>query len=188
MLIEQKAKAAAKYATKTLKQLQITDSVKKLATTQTNVSKGTATTAAAKAGAEGAATLAAANVSVRKITTGAAGLAMDEAAMRAARQLQQASASLTTTKCLKKANEQISNDTIYKYWGDYGQFGDKQPRTTGPYSKDIYTNLSAFLSYDTAHAEDCRSKHLIIDGLKAFNIFSRSLKAFLFGSQVSLFR
>ena len=178
MLIEQKAKAAAKDATKTLKQLQITDSVKKLATTQTNVSKGTATTAAAEAGAEGAATLAAANVSVRTTTTGAAGLAMNKAAMRAIGQLQQASASLTTTERLKKANEQISNDTIYEYCGDYGQFGDMQPCTTGPYSKDIYTNSSAFLSYDTAHAEDRRLKHLIINGMKAFNTFFEKSEVF----------
>ena len=159
MIIEHKTKLAAKDAAKTLEQLQITDSVKKLATTQTNLSKGTATTAAAEAGAERAAILAVATVSVGTTTTVTAGPAVGKVAMIAARQLQQVSASLTTTERLKKANEQILNDTIYKYWGDYGQFGDKQPSTTGPYSKDIYTNSSAFLSYDTAHADDRRSKH-----------------------------
>ena len=108
---------------------------------------------------------------------------MGKVAMIATEQLKQAPVSSTTTERLKVVNEQVSNDIIYKYWEDYGQFGNKQPRTTGLYSKEMYTNSSAFLSYDTAHAEDRKLKHMITDGLNAFDTFSRSLKTFPFAAK-----
>ena len=148
-----------------------------MATTKTNASKGAAITAAAKAGAEGEATSAAANVSVGTTITAEAGLPADEAGMKESG-VQSPSAPLTTTEILKKVNEQISNDIIYEYWKNLGQFGDTHPRMTGPYSKDIYTNSSAFLSYDTAHADDHRAKKLIIDGLDKFNKYFEQSKGF----------
>ena len=43
------------------------------------------------------------------------------------------------TAAVAAANERLSGEIIYTYWDDYGQFGNKDPRKTGPYSTPAYT-------------------------------------------------
>ena len=62
------------------------------------------------------------------------------------------------TKLTKAANERLSKDIIYIYWDDHRQFGNNNPRKTGPYSNSAYTGAKEYLSYDSAHAEDCKKR------------------------------
>ena len=82
---------------------------------------------------------------------------------------QQGSTLLTLSERLEAANNQTEKDIMYKYWENLGQFGDKKPRKTGHYSKDLYVNSSAFTSYDIAHKDDPRGKKKILDGMNAFD-------------------
>ena len=70
--------------------------------------------------AGGAAMIAAGIVSVGTATTAAAEAAVGKAAMIVAGQMKQTLVTLTPTDRLKVANNQVSNDIIYKYWEDYG--------------------------------------------------------------------
>lgn len=73
------------------------------------------------------------------------------------------------TARLKAANETLSKDIIYTYWNGFGQFGDKKICMKGSYTNVIYTGQKEFLSYNTAHASDLRSKHiLLLTGMKEF--------------------
>ena len=87
--------------------------------------------------------------------------------------------SLTLSERLKAANNQTEKDIMYKYWENYGQFGDRKPRKTGPYSKDIYVNAPAFTSYDIAHKDDSKGKKKMLDGMNAFDTgFEKSVGFF----------
>mgnify|MGYP005631639623 CR=1 FL=1 len=43
------------------------------------------------------------------------------------------------TEVVATANERLLGGILYTYWNDYGQFGNKDPRKTGPYSTPAYT-------------------------------------------------
>ena len=58
------------------------------------------------------------------------------------------------TELIKAANERLLKDIIYTYWDDHGQFGNKNPRKTGPYSNSSYTGAKEYLSYDSAYVDD----------------------------------
>ena len=51
-------------------------------------------------------------------------------------------------------NERLSKNIIYIYWDDHGQFGNNDPRKTGPYSSPTYTGAKEYQSYDSPPTED----------------------------------
>lgn len=71
---------------------------------------------------------------------------------------------------VKLANVILSKTVIYTSCDDLRQFGDRQPRLKSPYAGTFYTNQKEFRSYNTPIASDSKSKHLLMMGLKEFNI------------------
>ena len=67
------------------------------------------------------------------------------------------------------ANERLLGEIIYTYWDDYGQFGNKDPRKTGPYSTQTYTGAKEYKSFDTPHPDDCnKRKNIMLNGVAEF--------------------
>ena len=50
------------------------------------------------------------------------------------------------TELTKAANARLSEDIIYTYWDDHGQFGNNNPHKTGPYSSPAYTGAKEYQS------------------------------------------
>ena len=81
------------------------------------------------------------------------------------------------------ANEWLLGEIIYTYWDDYGQFGNNNPRKTGPYSSQVYTGAKEYKSFATPHQEDRnKRKNILLDGVEEFGkIFQTNKKRSLFG-------
>ena len=77
------------------------------------------------------------------------------------------------TELTKAANEKLLKGIIYTYWDDPGQFGNKNPRKTGPYSNSVYMGAKEYLSYDSAHADDRKKRHILLDGVNNFGSIFR---------------
>merc|ERR1712238_609226 len=58
------------------------------------------------------------------------------------------------TDLVAAANERLAGGTLYTYWDNHGQFGNKNPRKTGPYSNSAYTGAKEYQSFATPHPED----------------------------------
>ena len=73
------------------------------------------------------------------------------------------------TAAAAAANEWLSGEIIYTYWDDYGQFGNKDPRMTGPYSTQAYTGAKEYKSFATPHPDDRnKRKNIMLDGVEEF--------------------
>ena len=67
------------------------------------------------------------------------------------------------------ANERLLGEILYTYWDDNGQFGNKDPRKTGPYSTEVYTGAKEYKSFDTPHPDDRnKRKNILLDGVEEF--------------------
>ena len=66
------------------------------------------------------------------------------------------------TKLTKAANARLSEDIIYTYWDDHGQFRNNNPRKTGPYSSPAYKGTKEYQSYDIPHAEDHKKEAYLV--------------------------
>ena len=79
------------------------------------------------------------------------------------------------------ANEQLSGETIYTYWDGFGQFGSKDPHTTGPYSTPAYTGAKEYKSFDTPHPDERnKRKNIMLVVVEEFANFSRHTNNSLF--------
>ena len=73
------------------------------------------------------------------------------------------------TDLVAAANERLSGGIIYTYWDNHGQFGNKNPRKTGPYSTSAYTGAKEYKTFATPHPEDRKKrKNILLDGVEEF--------------------
>ena len=62
------------------------------------------------------------------------------------------------TKLTMAANARLLEEVIYNYWDDHGQFGNNNPRKTGPYSSLAYKGAKEYQSYAIPHEEDRKKR------------------------------
>ena len=71
------------------------------------------------------------------------------------------------TEVVAAANKRLLGEILYTYWDDYGQFGNKDPRKTGPYSTQAYTGAKEYKFFDTPHSGDHnKRKNILLDGVE----------------------